>query len=38
MEKRYEHSKNLLFKYASSQWRGQTGRSGQEGWEGAGNS
>ena len=34
MEKRYEHSKNLLFKYASSQWRGQTGRFSRESWEG----
>jgi len=38
MEMRYEHSKNLLFKDASGQWRGQTGVSSQEAWEGAGNS
>lgn len=34
MEKRYEHSNNLLFKDASGQWRGQTGRFSRESWEG----
>lgn len=38
MEKRYEHSKNLLFKDASDQCRRQTGGSSQEAWEGVGNS
>lgn len=34
MKNRYEYSKNLPFKEASGQWRGQTGRFSQESWEG----